>query len=105
MTTEHFIEQAVSKHGNKYLYSKTEYRGTKHKVCITCMEHGDFWMLSSNHIKGQGCPKCSFTRTTEDFICKAKKVFGDRYDYSKVEYINAQSYVTIICPEHGEYRI
>ena len=105
MTTEQFIEQAVSKHGNKYLYSKTEYRGTKHKVCITCMEHGDFWMLPSNHIKGQGCPKCSFTRTTEDFICKAKKVFGDRYDYSKVEYINAQSYVTIICPEHGEYRI
>ena len=39
----------------------------------------------------------------EIFIEKAKKVHGDKYDYSKVEYVNAKTKVCIICPEHGEF--
>lgn len=41
--------------------------------------------------------------TTEEFIKKAREVHGDRYDYSKVEYVNSKEKVTIICPEHGEF--
>ena len=41
--------------------------------------------------------------TTEEFIQKARKVHGDKYDYSKVEYINKNSNTTIICPIHGEF--
>jgi len=41
--------------------------------------------------------------TTTDFIEKAEKIHGDKYDYSKVEYINSQTKVCIICPEHGEF--
>ena len=41
--------------------------------------------------------------TTEEFIAKAKAVHGDRYDYSKVEYVNSQTKVCIICKEHGEF--
>ena len=41
--------------------------------------------------------------TTLDFIEKAKKVHGDKYDYSKVEYVNSHSKVCIICPKHGEF--
>ncbi len=37
------------------------------------------------------------------FIKKAKNVHGDKYDYSKVEYINSQTKVCIVCPEHGEF--
>jgi hypothetical protein len=42
--------------------------------------------------------------TTETFIAKARAVHGDRYDYSKVEYVRAQELVTIICSKHGEFR-
>ena len=38
-----------------------------------------------------------------DFIEKAKKVHGDKYDYLKVEYKNNRTKVCIICPEHGEF--
>lgn len=38
-----------------------------------------------------------------EFIRKSIEVHGDRYDYSKVSYINSRSKVTIICPEHGEF--
>ncbi len=41
--------------------------------------------------------------TTEEFINKARDVHGDRYDYSKVEYVNSKAKVCIVCPEHGEF--
>ena len=41
--------------------------------------------------------------TTEEFIAKAKAVHGDKYDYSKVEYVKSKEKVTIICLEHGEF--
>ena len=41
--------------------------------------------------------------TNDEFIEKARKVHGDKYDYSKVKYINSRSKVCIICPEHGEF--
>lgn len=42
-------------------------------------------------------------KTTYQFIVEARKVHGDKYDYSKVEYINAYTKVCIICPIHGEF--
>lgn len=41
--------------------------------------------------------------TTEEFIKKAREVHGDRYDYSKVEYVNSTTKVCIICKEHGVF--
>lgn len=42
-------------------------------------------------------------KTTEQFISEARKVHGDKYDYSMVEYVNARTKVCIVCPEHGEF--
>ena len=41
--------------------------------------------------------------TTEEFIKKARAVHGDKYDYSKVEYVNSTTKVCIICKVHGEF--
>ena len=41
--------------------------------------------------------------TFEEFIVKAREVHGDKYDYSKVEYVNQLTKVCIICPTHGEF--
>ena len=42
-------------------------------------------------------------KTTEQFISDAIKVHGDRYDYSKVEYVNTHTPVIVICSIHGEF--
>jgi len=42
-------------------------------------------------------------KTTEEFVKESRNIHGDRYDYSNVEYINADTKVCIICPEHGEF--
>jgi len=41
--------------------------------------------------------------TTEEFIQKAKLIHNNKYDYSKVEYINSGTRICIICPEHGKF--
>ena len=102
---EEFIEESFKKFGYKYDYSKVEYNGCDEKVCIICPEHGEFWQTPRQHLKGQGCLSCSNIKccNTEEFIAKAKRVHGDKYDYSKVNYINNKTPVCIICPEHGEF--
>lgn len=39
-----------------------------------------------------------------EFIKRAKKVHGDRYDYNLVNYINNRTNVKIICEEHGVFK-
>lgn len=110
MDTLYFIEKARKIHGNKYDYSKVEYINSQVKVCIICSEHGEFWQTPNKHLIGHGCAQCHEDNkkyyklsNTEEFIKKARKIHGDKYDYSKVEYINNHTKVCIICPEHGEF--
>ena len=109
VTTKDFIENAVKLHGNKYDYSKSEYIDSKTKICIICPEHGEFWQLPTAHLQGQGCPKCKKYKigknkyNTKIFIEKSKLIHGNKYDYSKVNYIDSLTKVCIICPEHGEF--
>lgn len=102
---EDFLLLAKKEHNDKYIYSKAKYHDYKTKICIVCREHGEFWQKPTDHIQGNGCPKCSHNLklTTEDFIKKAKQIHKDKYDYSKVEYKNNREKVCIICPEHGEF--
>lgn len=108
--TEDFIIRASKLQNNKYDYSKVNYINNCTKVCIICPIHGEFWQTPKNHLKKCGCPKCSNIKNTEkqrsnteEFIEKAKEIHGTKYDYSKVNYINAKTKVCIICPEHGEF--
>ena len=113
LTKEEFIEKAKKLHGDKYDYSKVEYIDYLTKVCIICPKHGEFWQTPSNHLnktKSKGCLKCGIentnyknTYTKEEFIEKAKTIHGNKYDYSKVEYLKSNKKICIICPKHGEF--
>lgn len=104
-TTNEIIKKAHEVHGDKYDYSKVEYVDAKTKICIICPEHGEFWQKAIMHIRGNGCPECNSKKklTNAQFIKRAKKVHGDKYDYSKVWYKGSDVKVCIICPEHGEF--
>ena len=100
-----FIERAKIIHGDKYDYSKVDYINTHTKIIIICKKHGEFGQTPHHHKRGQGCPKCQYTYklTLNDFIEKAVKVHGNTYNYSKVNYINFETKVIIICKIHGEF--
>lgn len=112
LTTEEFIEKANITHGiGKYNYSKVKYVNANTEVIIVCSKHGEFLQTPHTHLRGHGCPMCKYERlsnlhklTTEEFIELANETHGlDKYDYSKVKYINANEDVIIICPKHGEF--
>ena len=105
-----FIEKSRLVHGDKYDYSKVEYKNSQTKVCIICPKHGEFYQTPSGHVRGRGCPVCANEKRSkenrgslEEFITQARKIHGDKYDYSKVEYCGVMKKVCIICPEHGEF--
>lgn len=113
LTQEEFIERAKKKHGDKYDYSKVNYINSQTEVCLICHEkdefgeeHGEFYLKPNTHLNGTGCSKCSGLKkwNTEYFIKKAKKEHGDKYDYSKTNYINKRTDVIITCPIHGDFK-
>ena len=108
-TTSQFIDEAQKGHGDRYDYSEVEYVNTHTPVKIKCQQCGAFFLQEpASHLAGRGCPKCAHKQThlrvnQEKFIEKAKAVHGDKYDYSKTEYIDMHTKVVIICPIHGEF--
>lgn len=107
---QEFIKKAKIKHGDKYNYSKVDYKNAKDKIIITCKKHGDFTQQPSHHLYGHGCNICrhemvglKLRSNTEDFIIKAVKIHGDKYDYSKINYNGNKNKVIIICKEHGDF--
>lgn len=102
--TQNFLSKANVLHQGKYLYDKVQYLGGERKIIITCPIHGDFTITPHAHLKGQGCPYCSgHLMRAEDFINKSKAVHHNKYDYSKVNYVNLSSKVVIHCPIHGDF--
>ena len=64
LTTEEFIERAKSVYGDKYDYSKTEYKGIYDKVIIICPIHGEFETSPNNFLnQHKGCNKCGHIQT------------------------------------------
>ena len=42
---------------------------------------------------------------TKDFIERGQVTHKENYDFSKSNYVNPKTKITIICPEHGEFSI
>ena len=93
-----FITKSIIKHDNKYNYTISDYKGAHNKLKIICPTHGEFEQTPNNHLKGHGCPHCTYNLSnTETFIKRAKLIHNNKYDYSKVIYTNNKSDITIIC--------
>ncbi|NJO59674.1 MAG: hypothetical protein HC836_15625 [Richelia sp. RM2_1_2] len=111
-TLNSFITSANIVHDKKYDYSHiNQYDGAKTKINIVCFKHGTFSQTPQKHLLGQGCPLCGKEEmgkknslTTNEFIEKAKKIHGDKYDYSAIQYKNNHTLVKILCKNHGFFK-
>lgn len=106
-TTNEFIEEVKKIHGDRFDYSKVEYKSATEPIIIICRVHGEFLQTPSDHKnQGSGCKKCSnvYSPTTEEWTKWAKDIWGDEYDYSKVDYNYASEKVIIICKKHGDFK-
>lgn len=111
-TTEQFIEDAIKVHGDKYDYSKVEYLGNNKDVIVICPIHGESKQRPANHLNNGGCFLCGVEKSTKsklrsenEFIKKCKKIYGEDYDYSLVDYKTCKDKVKIICKTHGVFKV
>lgn len=81
-------------------------------INIKCNTHNLVFQSTwkAHYRNSQLCPVCrkelkQSKRTNKDFIVKAKEKFGDKYDYSKVTYINSKTKVNLYCSLHGDFFI
>lgn len=110
-TTEEFIQLAEQVHKKKYNYSLVNYKNKEEKVDIICPKHGVFSQKPSIHLKGSGCPKCSyiergllFRKDKEDFVKESKIIHNNRYTYEDFHYVNSHTKGIINCPKHGPFK-
>lgn len=103
-----FIKRAIKVHGDKYDYSNLNYRFGDKKINIICSIHGPFLQSKKNHLNGNGCPKCKankiskmFKKSNDYFINELKNLYGDRFDYSFVEYKGDNEKVKLVCKVHS----
>jgi hypothetical protein len=120
--TKIFIEKARLKFGNKYNYSKVEYKNNTTYIEIICPIHGSFWQIPKQHLSKSrskiGCHKCAILEIPNkikrihiskikilecNFIEKAKLIHNNKYNYSKIIYKKWLDKVEIICPIHGSF--
>jgi len=107
-----WVARFRSVHGDRYDYSRVQYKDYKQPVEITCPEHGAFFQTPDNHYRGkQGCPKCKGARiraakqlSVEEFIRRATVVHEGKYLYERTQFTNMLSgVVTVLCPQHGAF--
>ena len=100
VTTELFIAESKDIYGDRYDYSKVEYKNREHRITVVCPVHGDFQVYAREHLDGKGCPKCE---KGDKFLAKLKEKFGDKFGLEQFAYESSTSPVTLICPTHGAF--
>jgi hypothetical protein len=108
--TQNFIKKADLVHEGKYDYSRTTYAKASIKVNIGCPVHKEFSQTPNNHLIGKGCPDCGKeasrlkkTKNTNWFVQEAKRIHGNKYNYSKTVYKLGKEKVYIECPSHSVF--
>ena len=94
-------------YGDKYKIC-SGYNGEKSYIYIYCNDCGKIFKKTvHSHINNKSeCPYCNIStnKLNKDFfIEKAKKLYGEKYSYSEVEYINSKTKVKIYCNDCKEY--
>lgn len=104
-TTEEWIENAKKVWGDdEFDYTGVEYKSAFTRITITHKCGHTFDVTPDNHARGKGCPKCKKTKppkyTSDQYIEEVKKVHGDWFDFSAVEYKNLHKHIELRCRKH-----
>ncbi len=97
MTKQEFLERAREKHGYKYEYPYIPDKINSNEDVEIIYDGVIYTQKVVKHILLGRCPeKNTASKTSLEFINEANKIWGNRYDYSLVDYKGALKKVKII---------
>ena len=109
--TREFIVKAQTLRGNKFDYSRVEYKNSITPVLIGCPDHGFRWQVPSTHLRKRthGCKECGRVwqredtrrKRTEAFFEHCGKKHGNKFDYSQTVFDTLDGTIEFKCPDHG----
>lgn len=105
------LQDVLLIHKDLYQYRHEQFPISNYGILdIVCSIHGAFTQIARNHLRTCGCPECgkiksALSRTVDapTFLLRAHTVHKEKYTYDLVGYVNLQSTIKIICPEHGAF--
>ena len=110
-TQPQWIELAIAKHGDTYLYHNVTYVNSQTDVCIICPKHGEFQQTPAMHLGGRGCRKCGIERCIasklyteadlEEAFVNARILHNGRYEYTRIFRDECRLMIEMRCPTHG----
>ena len=86
-------------------FTNTVFINIQTPIEVVCNIHGLFTILPSNMLyKHEGCKFCGIDKmakskslTKQEFIKRARKIHGDKYDYTMSNYKNNKTPISITC--------
>lgn len=111
LTKVQILERLRHKHGYRYEYEIGPIDNLHSKIKIICKQHGQSDIIIWDHLSGSICKECSNENRRNlqkigntEFIKRALQRHGsEKYDYSRIDYINNRTKITIRCIEHNHF--
>jgi very-short-patch-repair endonuclease len=107
LTQEDVIKEIKKVHGDKYDLSKVHYVNRRTKICVICSTHGEWFTLTEQLFRGQGCFTCGKNLaglkkriSKDEFLERAAKVHNQKYLYDLTEFKGIRSKINIYCKIH-----
>ena len=110
LSSSQFTNMANSIFSNKFNYSIVHYTNATTKITIICPIHGEFAMSPNKHLNSKhGCKKCGTAAMAEIQKSITHNKFNEfiktsKYDYSKSIFNSITDRISVICPDHGEFK-
>lgn len=100
-----FKQEMFDLYGDQYDFNNSKYINTKTELTAICKTHGEFSKAPFSLLNGSACDECCKKQTKsnnkEMFIEEAKKVYGDKDDYTDTEVISSKYKVKVRCTKHN----
>lgn len=80
-----------------------EYVNMRTKILVRDKNKGEYLSTPAHLLEGRTPTIRSAVDKNKVFKIKSRKVHGDKYDYSKVKYVDSYTKVIVVCPMHGEF--
>lgn len=114
-TFDEFLTEARIRFGNKFEYERESYiynpTTKRTRVNVICKYHGKRNQRTDQHLSkdSYGCYWCAANETKDklrltrnNFILRSDQAHFNKYDYSKMVFVDMYTPVKLICPVHGE---